>query len=430
MKKRLFITALSALSSTLLPAATQWTGSEDWSWNNPNNWDNGAPSSTNDAVISGVTGDITLSANHNIGGLSFEGVANHVRLYSTATTPPILNTSLKNLRFGLNSSGHKVTIEGVDLRSSAASGLGNQMIVGQLASDNELVVTGAGSAITIAASAGFVVSRVTATGSESANRNQVLVTNGASFSAGTLSIGTDGVGNTFTVTGNGSRLNVTGGTNFNLDVGSGTKANGTNKVAILDQATATVTQSIRLFRGELHIGSGASVTTALGVQIGHGGKLSGEGNLTGNVQFSNLGSGSGAVAEIGKDGIGRLEVSGNWLNTSLDLRLDIGDLSASTTAGVGFDHLALNGTFTLGGTLTIDLAQAAGELPGNPLRLIAWNAYAGAVDDLEVRFINGAPLLYSIENDGLYLQSVPEPGVTALLIGGGLLGFGWMRRRR
>lgn len=424
-------------SATVLQAQTTWTDSSgDHLWGNAANWSAGLPGSAVEAYVTGTGGQILVGAttSNAYKTLHFSGTNTSYLVTSEAATVPSLlpPSAAGGLWFAENSSNMSVTINRVYLGANAGSTFGYN------GSGNTLTVTGSGSRINVAYTAGFGIGGGNGTIAANSN-NSVLIENGGALVAGLLNLGSKGQGNSLTVTGEGSSLQLTGAsgqTNYFLNIGN-SSAEPTNVLEILDKATATVAYwDTRIIGGSLVIGEGASLSHTSEVRqqsvlIGSKGTLYGAGTLKGNVAYASLSGagGLGARAFVGETAsdIASFTVNGDWTNANITLSLNVGDLSEGAIAGETYDFLDLNGTFVFGGTLVIDLASAVFTEPVE-FRLIGWNGTEGSTDDLAVSFVNGPALGYSFKADGFYLNAVPEPATVGMLILG--LGAGFLFRRR
>ncbi len=409
--------------SSSLHAQTQWIGGSG-NWKDAANWTNGVPTSAVDASFPGdSSGTVLFDQNQTYRNLVFsEADADYIFKSNNVTAPRLDNTA-GNFHLGQDSSGSSLTLEGIHLRARGFSSVGRQATAGSafVASNNTLTIRDSGTIFEVISTAQLAIGRSVA-GGVSADNNAIYVENGGSLKAGSIALGTDGKGNAVIVKGTGTTMEITGATGFNFDIGSGTNADSTNLLSLSDGATGSITQQLRIYRGEAHVGAGSTLAVTNGISIGLGGKLSGSGIITGNVQSFLQGSGSGAAAEIGDEGsdFGILSINGNWNNSGITLKIDLGDLTDAPEAGVGFDLLSVDGTFTFGGTVEIDLAQIQfGDL-SIPIQIIEWDSFAGQETDLTLSFVNGAALSYSFTDNGLFLHSIPEPSSVLLVLGAGI----------
>ncbi|HVT30488.1 MAG TPA: hypothetical protein VHE81_20935 [Lacipirellulaceae bacterium] len=151
--------------------------------------------------------------------------------------------------------------------------------------------------------------------------------------------------------------------------------------------------------------TGANGTHAFanGVLLASNGTLSGSGEIVGNVSGVN-----GATVDVG-DTVGVVDVTGAWNNSGLEIDLELGDLSTSLVPGIGFDQLNINGTFTHGGSVTIDVSELARPASAQQVKLVGWSNQAGSSANTIVTFVGGIPLAYAYHNDGLYLTVDAAP---------------------
>jgi fibronectin-binding autotransporter adhesin len=160
-------------------------------------------------------------------------------------------------------------------------------------------------------------------------------------------------------------------------------------------------------------------TFANGLVVNSNGILKGNGDIVGNV--SGL---AGAQVNVGSSP-GLVNVNGQWINTGLNVGLEVGNLATMPAlAGAGYDLLNVAGAFAHGGSVAIDVSAFA---PGSgfvkDVKLIGWTSEVGSSAATSVSFVGGPALPYEFRSDGLYLTDVsysfiPEPSTIAnLLIG-------------
>ena len=231
-------------------------------------------------------------------------------------------------------------------------------------------------------------------------------------------------------------MNGTGATHH-LKIGNSTSA-ATNSVQIINGAKAEVWfRSTQIVGGSLIVGKGSSLThtsvpNVQTLDIGSKGTLFGAGSIiVDTLQYNGALSGSGGgKVYVGETvvGFGELDFTGEWLNTNITLNLEVGDLTGGAAAGTNYDLLDITGTFAFGGNISIDISGAVfGAV--DELQLISWTSSTGLPTDLNVSFVNGNSTGYVIREDGLYLQSIPEPGSVALLALGAC-GLGFLVRNK
>ncbi|MEX2310347.1 MAG: hypothetical protein WD738_22455 [Pirellulales bacterium] len=152
-------------------------------------------------------------------------------------------------------------------------------------------------------------------------------------------------------------------------------------------------------------GSGADIIThtfAGGLHLNSNGVLEGNGDIVGNVSGV-----TGAKAKIGgPSSLGVIDVSGTWNNRRIEVQLEIGDLSASTVAGVGHDLLNVQGNFVhgTGSRILIDVSQFVAGLV-EEIKIIGWTGQVSADVGSAVSFIGGPALSYQFKTDGLYVTA-------------------------
>lgn len=424
------------LATVCLQAQTSWTDTTgNHQWSDAGNWSNGLPVNGQEIAFSGTGGDVVLNANASFATsmLLFAGANQNYTFKSNDGTMRTLVSG--SFRFGYGVSGVSLTLDGVSVDPRAASNMGYN------GSDNTLTISGANSRLNVAYNTGFTIGSGNGTIAENSN-NTVEVKDGGTFSAGQVVIGSRGANNQLIVRGTGSSLLLnsgTGQTNFNLNIGLHT-AGADNSLSILDGATATNNNwNTQILNGKLVVGKGSELihantaTREQNLIVGGRGALYGAGRIVAsNIRQGTTGAGAEVYVGEGDTDFAVLEVVGNWQHENMTLYLQVGDVSAAAVAGVNYDYLSLEGVFTYGGAIVIDLAEAVLAEDGS-VRLIGWESTAGNAEDMSVSFINGQALNYSLEADGLYVMpQIPEPATTVSLIaaGGALLAAGNLRRRR
>jgi hypothetical protein len=105
---------------------------------------------------------------------------------------------------------------------------------------------------------------------------------------------------------------------------------------------------------------------------------------------------------------GIINVTGDWNNSGLGIRLELDNLAASTVDGVEFDQLNVTGQFTQGGAVTIDRSELVLPAATRQLKIIGWGSQSGLSSSTIVSFVGGSPLAYSFQSDGLYLTVGPS----------------------
>jgi hypothetical protein len=163
----------------------------------------------------------------------------------------------------------------------------------------------------------------------------------------------------------------------------------------------------------------ASHTFANGLFLNSNAILMGNGNIAGNVSGA-----AGAQVNVGSSP-GLINVAGNWDNTGMSLGMEIGDLSASTLPGVGYDLLDIAGAFTHGGSVVVDLSAFVSAI--NEVKLVGWTSEVGSSASTAVTFTGGPARTYEFRSDGLYITGVPEPNTLVVGITGLLIVLAWRR---
>jgi T5SS/PEP-CTERM-associated repeat protein len=158
-------------------------------------------------------------------------------------------------------------------------------------------------------------------------------------------------------------------------------------------------------------------TFSNGLFLNSNAALSGNGDIVGDVSGA-----AGAQVNVGASP-GLIDVLGSWNNANLGVGLEVGDLATlPAQPGVGYDLLDVNGAFTHGGSVAINVA---GYIPGSghvgDLKLIGWTSEIGSSASTAVSFVGGPALSYQFRPDGLYLtnvafSNVPEPTSLAIAV--------------
>jgi hypothetical protein len=153
-------------------------------------------------------------------------------------------------------------------------------------------------------------------------------------------------------------------------------------------------------------GQNGSHSFANGLFLSSNAVLEGSGDITGSVSAA-----AGAQVNVGSSP-GLINVAGNWDNTGMSLGMEIGDLSASSLPGVGYDLLDIVGAFTHGGSVVIDVSSFVPFV--SEVKLVGWTSDVGNSGSTAVSFTGGPALNYEFRSDGLYVTGIPEP--TSLVI--------------
>ncbi|HVT27493.1 MAG TPA: right-handed parallel beta-helix repeat-containing protein, partial [Lacipirellulaceae bacterium] len=96
--------------------------------------------------------------------------------------------------------------------------------------------------------------------------------------------------------------------------------------------------------------------------------------------------------------------TGDWDNTDVALALTVNDLSDSLSPGVGYDSIEFPGTFTHGGSISVDVSSFQPG-PLSDLKLVGWTAEAGSPANTAVSFTGGPAMPYEFRSDGLYVTT-------------------------
>lgn len=271
-------------------------------------------------------------------------------------------------------------------------------------------------------------------GFDNSSGNTLNVLDGAKLASygGTIGRANNSTNNQIRLSGSGTLWDVVGNpnsANITLGISAG---NNNNDLIVENGAKITSTVPLNAYRGTVHLDSGEidlTKSTAQALTFEAAGRLRGQGIIKASTVKSTA---TGAIVEVGENEFGILNAtltdSAGWNNTNIALHFGIGDISGTPVAGTNYDWLNINGNFTYGGNLTIDLTNTVLPVGSYDFALINWSNAIGNYTNMTVNFINGSPLDYEYRSDGFYI--VPEPTVTVLTIGGitvVLLGF---RRNR
>jgi len=151
--------------------------------------------------------------------------------------------------------------------------------------------------------------------------------------------------------------------------------------------------------------------------------VTGAGNFTGNVLFNGGYSPGNSPSSVTMDN--------PTFGPANTLTMEIGGL----TLGTQYDHITFTGTATLGGTLQVTLINSY-----NPTTGASFNLFSGtmtgtfatiSLPGLDPGLAWDTSALYSTGTLGVSLSAVPEPSTYAAILGASALGFAaWQRRRR
>jgi len=185
--------------------------------------------------------------------------------------------------------------------------------------------------------------------------------------------------------------------------------------------------------------SGPTADLADGMVLSSNARVTGETTITGDVAGD-----AGSVFKILNDDqaapigvtFNTTTVNGEFDAADTLIQLALGNFPAELAADIAnsdpfnepFTQLDVNGLFTHGGGVEIDLTEyVAPQDMDYELQVIAWNSQSGA--PAAPTFVGGGPLDYEYRTDGLYIvAAVPEPGT--LVVGGVLAVLTQLRRRR
>ncbi len=301
-------------------------------------------------------------------------------------------------------------------RVGTASTIGRQSIDNTLIVDNGGLIDGNNQFIVgqDATSTGNVVSilsggRVNGTGLD-VRRGSATITDGSLYLKQFF--------NTTTMLNDGGRLiantGATGTVAFNSGTIEAVGADINNGSAFTVGNGGGNSATYRMVKGTA--GLNGTHSFANGLSLSSNAILSGNGNIVGNVSGS-----AGSQVNVGASP-GVILTTGAWNNTALNVGLEVGNLAfLPAQPGVGYDLLDVNGAFTHGGAVNIDVSTfVAGSGFVRDLKLIGWDSEVGSSAATAVSFVGGPALPYQFRADGLYLTNVsftniPEPTTFVLL---------------
>lgn len=428
----------AAVSSTALAADISWIATGSANFNTPTNWDPAQVPTVADIAIfaNNATGTAALTAPAAVNDLSFRNTSGSITLDTAGGT-----LSFNRFLVG-TAAGHvnNVIFSGGTFQHTST---GQVFSIGNANGSN-------GNRLTITGSGVRVLSTATGTGSNlgiaGSNNNELHVTDqafvdirnninvgviGATPSAGNL-ININNA--TFQITNGNRGIFLRQGTltvnNSYADFGGFIDADDPGNTAVVQLNSGTFfSRATRQTNGQpFRIGdggvlpatygmsySGPTLVCPDGIVINSNGRLAGSGLITGNV--SGVAGAKVNPSIIGQPPLssddrnfGTLSVSGNWDNTGIEITLDAGDFPTQVLNDVPpFDPpiniLNINGTFTHGGSVLIDLAT---YVPPNDqsyeFRMLGFAAEVGTPASTPVSFINGSPLTFDWRPDGLYVQ--------------------------
>jgi len=253
-----------------------------------------------------------------------------------------------------------------------------------------------------------------------------LLNNGANYSV-MLRSTTSG---TLNVTGNINDSTVSGA----VSIGNGSFAN--SGVVNLSRASGnTYDGGTDINSGTLLVNNTSNSATGTGaVNVNSGGRLGGDGLISGAVTINS----GGTIAPGNSPGI--LSTGNLVLNSGGMLAVEIN----SITVGTGYDQVNVTGSVTLGGDLAISLGFTPVQFDNF---FLIRNDGADAITGLIGGYAQGSSFnlggfswLISYTGDSvgnnftggndLVIQAVPEPNTVALLVLTGLGGMMFLRRRK
>ncbi len=301
-----------------------WTGAIDDAWNNAGNWDQGIPGIGNDASIpngSGFSVDIASAADASTLALGADATLNLVGGTLTLANNSTLDGGVNLVNGGFDLSGSTLTLNS-GLNWSDTSSIANGTLI--LPASGPLLISGG----------------VTNT----LDNITVNINSNTTYSAGNLTLANGSVVNTNAVFDFAGDVGIAGSaSSFNASNNSTVvKSVGTGTSAILASVTSSVNGSVDVQTGNLNL------NLAL-LDLGAGDVFSGAGNYVGNVTNN-----GGTIRPGGAGSVGTLTVSGDYVNNSGTLEIDI-------SSNVAFDQfIVTNATFGGG---SIDINHLASYIP-------------------------------------------------------------------
>lgn len=397
------------------------SGTNDYT--NAANWDGGAVPTASQTAAFNTNGDQTVQFNASLAtnpqNLTVGTTGNTLTFKSAGAAQTVVNAGA-NMILG-SSSGANIIIQKTGAGNFIFRSAGSFQVGGTGGNNN--TVTAQGTNVTVGSANSIVI-----VGFDNSSGNTLHIKDGATLSSGGGTIGraNGSTNNIIRLSGTNTTWNVggtAGANNITIGVSAG---NDNNILTVESGAKIASAQPLNVYRGTVHLDNGTINLTNQALTFQAAGRLRGQGTITASEVKSTA---AGAIVEVGESGFGALNVTAtNWNNTNIALQLGIGDMSGSPIAGVNYDWLNINGTFTYGGSLTIDLTNAILPIGTNAYALINWTNALGSTNNLSVNFINGSTPDYEFRSDGFYI--VPEPAVTGLLlVAGGLVSLLGLRRR-
>lgn len=356
--------AVPAFPPLVHAATCTWTGAVDTDWSKAGNWSGcsgSTPGSTDTAIISwAVSNDPVLSTNATVGSLTVQSgggaltVNNAFALAGTLTGDGdvTVNGSMDWISGTMSGSGRTVIASAATL---TIGGSGYKSLSGRTV-ENDGAAVWSGSS-DVYGSGGAVFD----------NGGAFEVRNSGGFGGSDVTFNNDGV--------------------FTKTLSSGTT---TMNAAFNNDGTVDVQSGVLKFSGADYVQTGG-VTRLDGGDIDiayhrmdiQGGTLAGEGAVTGDVLNK------GAVMPGNSPGV--ITVDGDYTQAAAgSLDVEIG----GTTAGTGFDQLAVSGDVALAGTLNVTL-DGFTPVHGNAFQIVTCDARTGV---FQTRTCPRFPLAFSGES--------------------------------
>ncbi len=159
-------------------------------------------------------------------------------------------------------------------------------------------------------------------------------------------------------------------------------------------------------------GVAVQMNTSLQNQAGSTLQNNGTINVTGNIDNNGTVKGNGTIGSPaaitnvtgllspGNDNVGQLNVTGNYNNGAGTLAIEIG----GTTAGTGYDRLAVTGAVSAAGTLNVNLINAYTAPPSTTFDIVTATSVSGTFSTLNLP--SGWTVIY--QSDKIQVKS-PAP---------------------
>jgi T5SS/PEP-CTERM-associated repeat protein len=335
----------------------------------------GSLSVTNGGTVTSFDGDLAFSTN-STGTATIDGTGSNWTIYGP------IDVGVRGMGTLVVTNGGIVTNTSADIGSVAsATGLVTVSGTGSQWGSSGVLLVGVSGNGTLGIAAGGVVSNTDANiGTEVGSTGTVTVAGSGSTWTNTsvLAVGSSGTGS-LTVTGGGVVNSFLGRIARNagsigtvLIDGTGSRWNVGNVFTMGLAGTGTAALEVR---------NGGVVSVSVGMTVGPGGTLRGDGTIAAAVSAA-----GGLIAPGNSTGssTGTLHVMGSYAQSTLDATLQI-ELSSDAA----FDKLAATGAMTLGGKLDIQLANGYVPHGMRSFDILDWGLRSGVFDSISLPTLGG-----------------------------------------